>query len=156
MALQDSCGLLAIPGLVPLGAALGAPCGVLCLHYEVLSRKATWTLPRGKVLLCPQPRTPFTSPCAREGASMVPPTESPNTGANPRCQQPWKRNPRGLQTGAVQPRVKNATLSSSQALRCSCCQNLYKQITLLSGIQQETEREIPCSSTLETGPQYSE
>lgn len=101
-------------------------------------------------------RNPFTSPCAGEGTSMVPSTESPNAEADLRSQQAWKKNPRGLHTEAVQPRVKNATLSSIQALHCSRCQNLYKQITLLSGIQQETEKEIPCLGTLETGPQYSE
>lgn len=56
MSLQNSYGLLAIPGLMPLGTALGAPCGVPCLQYEVLSRIAAWTLPTGKVLFCPQPR----------------------------------------------------------------------------------------------------
>lgn len=65
-------------------------------------------------------------------------------------------NPGGLQAEIVQPRVKNATMSSSRSFRCACCQNLYKQITLLSGIQQETEREIPFPGTLETYPEYSE
>lgn len=56
MSLQNSYGLSAIPGLVPLATALGAPCDVLCLQYEVLSRKASWTLPRGKAQFCPHPR----------------------------------------------------------------------------------------------------
>lgn len=56
MSLQNSYGLSAIPGLVPLATALGAPCNVLCLQYEVLSRKASWTLPRGKARFCPHPR----------------------------------------------------------------------------------------------------
>ena len=86
-------------------------------------------------------RAPFASPHAGEGASTVLSTESPKAGVNPRSEQPCNRNPRGLQAEIVQPRDKNATLSSSQILRCSCCQNLYEQITLLSGIQQETERE---------------
>lgn len=30
---------------------------MVCLQYEVLSSKVSWTLPRGKVLFCPQPRT---------------------------------------------------------------------------------------------------
>ena len=104
------------------------------------------TLPGGRTLLCPKPwAQPAVEPLSRALVLGKAPAwshvQSPNTGANPRSQQPWNRNPRGLQTEVVQPQVKNATLSSSQILRRSCCQNLYKQITLLSGIQQETERE---------------
>lgn len=103
-------------------------------------------LHRGRVPLCSKPRAhPSVGPILQALVLGKEPAwshlQSPNTGANPRSQQPWNRNPRDLQTEAVQPRVKNATLSSSQILCCSGCQNLYKQITLLSGIQQETEKE---------------
>lgn len=153
MSLQNSYGVSAIPGLLPLRAAMWPLCGILHLQYGVLSRKGLWC----SLGPCSEEGLSSAlsmghSPQAGEWSSTVPSTESPN----PRHQQPWNRNPRGLQTEVVQPPVKNAPLLSSQILRCSCCQNLYKQITLLSGIQQETEREIPCPGTLETYPQYSE
>lgn len=42
MSLQNDNGLLAIPVLVPLRAAVEAPCGMLCLQYGVQSRKGPW------------------------------------------------------------------------------------------------------------------
>lgn len=78
--------------------------------------------------------------------------------ANPSSEQPWHRN-QILEVSRLKLfnlELKNATMSSSRSFRRACCQNLYKQITLLSGIQQETEREIPFPGTLETYPEYSE
>lgn len=77
---------------------------------------------------------------------------------NPSSEQPWHRN-QILEVSRLKLfnlELKNATMSSSRSFRRACCQNLYKQITLLSGIQQETEREIPFPGTLETYPEYSE
>lgn len=42
MSLQNNYGLSAIPGLVPLGTARGAPYGMLRLQYGLLSREGPW------------------------------------------------------------------------------------------------------------------